>query len=202
MPRPRDPHRKRRTKGDVLEQARQEGRSITAAEGRKLFAPKAPTEHTHQVHLANWVKSMVPIYPAFRLFAAIPNQGGGRPGSGHHIRAALMKAEGLAPGYPDTLLDVARGGWHGLRVELKRKAYWPEGRMEPLTEGEPAPEQVDWHRRLTTEGFCVWVAWGDHAARDIFLWYVTLPLLGMRYRQFRVPDIPFTRTYTLPGDLG
>jgi len=141
------------------------------------------------------------MYPDLASFAAIPNQGGGKKGSGHHIRAALMKAEGLAPGFPDTLLDVARGGWHGLRVELKRSAYWPDGWMGPTAQGEPTPEQVVWHRREATNGFCMWVAWGWEPARDILLWYLTLPVEGRRYAQFPVPDIFKARAYTMPGDL-
>ncbi|MBT8086002.1 MAG: VRR-NUC domain-containing protein [Woeseia sp.] len=35
-----------------------------------------------------------------------------------HHRERLVR-EGMSIGYPDLGLDVARGGWHGMRVEMK-----------------------------------------------------------------------------------
>jgi hypothetical protein len=158
---------KRRTAGDVLEQARKEGRPLTVAEGKKLFAPKPPTESREQSLLVHRIRAATPSYPDLANFFAVPNQTGG---SEEAIRRAKrMLAEGLSPGYPDTGLDVARGGYFGLRVELKRGAEWQKA------QGEPSERQRDWHHRLALEGYAMFIAWGTDAAWDVYLWYLRLP---------------------------
>ena len=184
----------RRTRTNALDVARRENRPLTVAEFKAITKPKALTEHDEQVRLVRWVREAVVAYPDLEAFAAIPNQGGGKIGSGHHVRQARMKAEGLAPGYPDTLLDAPRGGWHGLRVELKRGAYWPDGWMGPMARGEPTADQTAWHHRLARRGYCVWIAWGWEAARDVYLWYLQLPepwrLTGHTTVLFNRDDLP------------
>lgn len=137
-----------------------------------------PNEHADQCSLAYWARTHQDRYPSLRNFAFIPNQAGrdlDPKGKGALIRQAKMKKEGLSPGYPDNLLDVARGGYHGLRVELKRRSHWNDRTGAPYAAGEPSPDQVAWHKRLAAEGYSVWIAWGWEPARDIFLWYLALP---------------------------
>ena len=58
------------------------------------------------------------------------------------IRTAIkMVAEGQKKGYPDLSIDLACGGYHGLRIEMKH------GRNR-LT-----PEQLVWMTRLTEAGY-------------------------------------------------
>lgn len=60
-------------------------------------------------------------FPEFAgLLYAVPN--GGRRDA---VTGAKLKAEGVVPGVADLCLDVARKGWHGLRIELKT----PNGRQ-------------------------------------------------------------------------
>ena len=73
---------------------------------------------------------------AYAHFAHVPN-GGLRTSR----EATALKSQHVSPGYPDYLLDLPRGGYHGLRIELKT----PTGRV--------APEQADWLARLTAAGF-------------------------------------------------
>lgn len=207
--RPWDP-RRGRTSGahppvapDALTQARAENRPLTETEVKGLTKPKPPTEQADARALAKWVQCNTVRYPPLANFMAIPLQGGA--GKTHRMRAIMRMLEGTKPGYPDNLLDVARGPWHGLRIELKRAAYWSVKFNRPTREGEPTPKQVDWHRRLTAEGYLVWVAWGWQAARDILVWYITLLPHGIwsadgqaNARAATLPEIPRTRVYTLP----
>jgi hypothetical protein len=169
----------RRSPGSILEQALAEGRALTAAEGKKLFKPKPPTESIEQQRLVQRVRSALPLYPDLANFFAVPNQAGVDldGGRGGIIRQKKMLAEGLAPGYPDTGLDVARGGYYGLRVELKRESTWR------TKKGEPSPEQQEWHQRLARERYAMFIAWGTDAAWDVYRWYLGLP-----------------RTWAMPGE--
>ena len=77
-------------------------------------------------------------YPELDLLFAIPN-GGKR----HPAVAKKLKAEGVKAVVPDLFLPVARGGWHGLFIELK------VGRNK-LSEA-----QEKWHQWLDDEQYKV-----------------------------------------------
>ena len=83
-------------------------------------------------------------HPRYGIIAeclfAIPN---GADVAEHH-RARLVK-EGLASGYPDLGLDVARGGYHGLRIEMKA----PGG----YTNKAHSERQAKRHALLMREGY-------------------------------------------------
>lgn len=64
-----------------------------------------------------------------------------------------MRAEGLRRGVPDICLPVARGGYHGLYIELKR-----------LHGGRVSPEQLEWIDALNQQGYCACVCKGWEAA--------------------------------------
>lgn len=72
-----------------------------------------------------------------------------------------MKSEGMRPGFPDLGLPVARGGFNGLYMEMKRK-------------GGPNPrdEQEAWLRALGAEGYYACCCKGRGAAQDTLLKYV------------------------------
>ena len=101
------------------------------------------TEHQEQAALIAWCRTLSGQHPDLAYVVAVPN-GGKRPIS----VAVAMKAEGVAPGYPDLLIDVARGGYHGWRGELK------------IVGGTVAPAQKAWHARLREQGYCVDVCYG------------------------------------------
>lgn len=75
-----------------------------------------PTEHQEAVALMEAVRLNEGRYPELRMLFAVPN-GGDR----HKATAAKLKAEGVKPGVPDYVLPVARGEYHGLVIELKRR---------------------------------------------------------------------------------
>ena len=55
--------------------------------------------------------------------------------------AARMKKMGLRRGFPDLLVPLARGGYHGLFIEMK---YW---------KNKTTKEQKEWLERLSAEGY-------------------------------------------------
>jgi hypothetical protein len=124
-----------------------------------------PTEHQEQVALFRWADLFQRQHPDLAWLYAIPNAGGYRGGfRSNVVRVKNMLAEGVRPGYPDVGLDVARGGYYGLRLELKR-----------LRGGKVTPEQTAWHVRLGEQGYCCSFAAGWQAASEITLRYLALP---------------------------
>ena len=81
---------------------------------------KAGTEHAHQAALFCWCAANQTRIPKLRLFHAIPN-GGLRS----KAQAGKLKAEGVKAGVPDCFLPVARLGYYGLYIEMKKPALRP-----------------------------------------------------------------------------
>lgn len=71
-------------------------------------------EYYEQVDLFARVEVMDP--ELYALMSAVPN-GGYRPGK----TAGMMKASGQKDGYPDVVVDLPAGVYHGCRLELKAK---------------------------------------------------------------------------------
>ncbi len=69
----------------------------------------------------------------------VPNEGK----RGKKARADFHRLGGQ-PGYPDYLLDIARCGYHGLRIEAKA----PKGCPSKITDN-----QRRWALRLTGQGY-------------------------------------------------
>ncbi|MCK5236436.1 MAG: VRR-NUC domain-containing protein [Deltaproteobacteria bacterium] len=90
-----------------------------------------------------WVAWNLKSYPELALLYAIPN-GGQR----NRIVAAKLKAEGVKAGVPDLNLAVARGGYHGLYIEMKVKP------------NKPTKKQLEWHEMLREQGYRVEVCYG------------------------------------------
>ena len=114
------------------------------------------TEHDEQVALIHWAKLTQSILPELALLHAIPN-GGQRS----KATAGKLKAEGVQAGVPDLCLPVARGGYHGLYIELKH------GR------NQPTQEQKRWLMRLRAEGYRAEVAWEFEGALDLIERYLS-----------------------------
>lgn len=75
-----------------------------------------PTEHCEQKALFAWWRTQYRHMEP--LLIAIPN-GGAR----NIITGAMLKAEGVRAGVPDIFLAMPAGGYHGLWIELKRRAH-------------------------------------------------------------------------------
>lgn len=129
---------------------------------RKKLVPK---EDVEQSFLFQWCELNKAKYPELAWVYAIPNF------SGHYgseksriIAGKKLKRLGRKKGYPDTGLDVSRGQYHGLRIELKR-----------LIGGTVEPEQIKWHTWLREQEYCVLVCRGWEAASRDLIWYLSLP---------------------------
>ena len=75
-----------------------------------------PTEAQEQTALFEWAGMMSGRIPDLALLHAIPNGGSRNPAEARHL-----KAQGVKPGIPDIFLPCARGEYHGLYIELKRR---------------------------------------------------------------------------------
>lgn len=118
-----------------------------------------PLEHQEQRWLFEWTATQLVSHPELRWLVAIPN-GGKRPKG----EAGKMKAEGVKSGYPDVLLDLARGPYHGFRLEVKRRKF-----------GAVSPDQRAWGKQLMEQGYWYQIAYGWEEARDQLLAYLALP---------------------------
>jgi hypothetical protein len=118
---------------------------------------KGKQEHFEQVIIFDFFERKYP--DIYGLLHATPN-GGLRS----KATAGKMKAEGQKKGYPDMSLDMPRGIYHGMRLELK----------EPNGKG-PSEEQIAWLHKLRDQGYYVVLAYGAEQAIMAILEYVNLP---------------------------
>lgn len=87
------------------------------------------------------------------FFAHVANAGV----AGGEVRGGILQGQGVRKGWPDYILDLPAGGYHGFRLELKAA----EG-------AKPTPEQLETLTRLESVGFKCAVAWGfDDAKRAV-----------------------------------
>ena len=118
-----------------------------------------PAETVEQETFVQYVKWK--HYPIF----SIPN--------GFHVVGAnpeavakavnKLKKEGMSDGVPDLCIPVARGSYHGLYIEMKRR----QG-------GTVSPEQKEWIKILTDEGYLAVVCHGAIDAENVFNRYIKL----------------------------
>lgn len=89
-------------------------------------------------------------------FAHVPN-GGAR----NAVEGGILKGQGVRKGYPDYILDLAVGRYHGFRLELKSE----DG-------ASPDRDQLDLMWRLERAGLKCAVAWGFDDAKRATLAYL------------------------------
>ena len=107
-------------------------------------------EAGEQIALFQWAQLMEQKYPELALLFHVPN---GTSLKGGAIEGAHMKAQGVRAGVPDLCLPIARGGYHGLYIELKAVG----GRVQDT--------QRVWIERLTAQGYRAAVCFGFEAAK-------------------------------------
>jgi hypothetical protein len=122
----------------------------------KLIA-KPKDEFQHQENVINWSLIHRDEYPELALLHSVPNGG-----SRNKIEAVNLKRTGLKPGVPDLDLPVARGRYHGLRIEMKDD------------EGTESAKQIWWREKLTEQGYFSTVCHGWESACRAIEWYLNL----------------------------
>lgn len=117
-----------------------------------------PTESVEQQCLFRWVAYQLGRWPELELLYHVPNGG-----SRKKAEAGRFRAEGVKAGVPDLCLPVARGGYHGLYVEMKRQKG-----------SKTSEEQKEWLAKLEKQGYCVALCKGWEAAAKVISEYLTL----------------------------
>lgn len=115
-----------------------------------------PTEDEEQTVLFSWAALMEERFPALRWMHHIPN-GGKRS----KREAALFRAMGVKAGVSDIFLPAARGGWHGLYIEMK------------ALDGRPSAEQRAFARDMGGEGYLAVFCYGAEQAERAIIAYLT-----------------------------
>jgi hypothetical protein len=124
------------------------------------------TEHEHQAALFTWAAYAKQRYPELEFLYAIPN-------GGHRLRgvAGKMKAEGVQPGVFDVGLDVARGRWFGMRIEMK------------VGRNRLTPAQERWRVWYERQGYYAAVCYSwEEAARTLEQYLALKPTMVRRER--------------------
>ena len=106
--------------------------------------PNAAPESAEQIVFMAWAQLHLQSHPELALLHSYPIEGFRYPATANRLRRLGARA-----GVPDVFLPVARHGYHGLFIELKRTRG---GRVTPL--------QRWWHEQLTAQGYRVVVAHG------------------------------------------
>ncbi|MGN0598663.1 MAG: VRR-NUC domain-containing protein [Oscillospiraceae bacterium] len=115
-----------------------------------------PSEDVEQAQLFTWAAYASGKYPELALMHHIPN--GGKRGK---AEAARFKAQGVKAGVPDIFLPCARGGYHGLYIELKR-----------IKGGRVSEAQEEFIAALRKQGYKVEVCFGMEQAREAIVEYL------------------------------
>ena len=120
------------------------------------FLPE-PAEDAEQTALFRWAAYQRGRWPELELMFHIPN-GGKRS----KAEAARFMRLGVKAGVSDVFLPVARGGCHGLWIELKR-----------LKTGRPSAAQIEWIERMTQQGYAATVCHGWEQAAKVIAEYMS-----------------------------
>jgi len=134
----------------------------------KIFKLPQPKEADIQRNVFLWAQMLCREHPELELLNASMNGAwipGGKSKAAQSLKfkiiAVLKKLGCIRKGYPDLFLPVARGNWHGLYIELKRKKG-----------GKVSDDQKWWIRKLTEQGYLAVVARGFNETVAVILRYL------------------------------
>jgi len=115
-----------------------------------------PSESVEQINLFRWAAYTSGAHPELKLMYHVPN-GGKR----NLTTAKRLKAEGVKAGVPDIFLPVARSGYHGLYIELKKQKG-----------NTTTDNQEFWLGELSKQGYQTTVCMGWEEAAKVILNYL------------------------------
>ena len=117
------------------------------------------TEAQEQEAVIRWAEMSTGMYPELALLFHIPNGGSRRDAR----EGAHFKKLGVKAGVPDLFLPVARNGYHGLFIEMKRTKG-----------GRTSEEQREWIAELNKAGYSAVVCKGWQEAKEEILKYLSI----------------------------
>lgn len=124
-----------------------------------------------QAAVVAWAELMTPRWPDLASLHAVQNWAGVKsPREG-----AQRKREGVKAGVPDLHLPVARGGYFGLYIEMKRETVRVGKRGLSTSRTKTTEEQDIWHVRLRLLGHRVVVCWTAAEAQAVLERYLSMP---------------------------
>lgn len=147
--------------------------------GKKMKNFRQSDESGHQEAIIQWCQYRYGTYPELELLYHVPN-GGKRD----QKTAAALKRQGVKAGVPDLVLPVARGGFHGLYIELKA----PGGNLQK--------NQREFMNKLQKQGYL---------AKKCVGWQETVELLSnypdgkVQYGGFRSASVGINQDILLPA---
>ena len=121
------------------------------------FDKLVPTESEEQQGLFCYCSVEMSRYPDLDMLVHTPNEGKRSKAQG-----AKLKREGLRKGFPDISLCVAKGPYHGLYIELKRRKGY-----------NITPEQKEWIIKLNEKGYAAAFCFGWEEAWEFIHAYLT-----------------------------
>jgi hypothetical protein len=117
------------------------------------------TETAEQAALIHWASLVSCAGGVLSDFIThVPNEGK----RGFKAQADFKKLGGSA-GYPDLIIDIASGGFHGLRIEMKA----PKGFKSAVSAA-----QEQWIKRLNDQGYKAMVCYGFDEAKEVIEHYL------------------------------
>lgn len=114
-------------------------------------------EANEQEALFRWAAFVRGRFPEIDLLYHIPNGG-----SRNRLEAANLKRQGVKAGVPDLCLPVARGGFHGLYIEMK------------YGKNKPSENQKQWLSDLRKQGYAAEVCYGWEQATEMITKYLEM----------------------------
>jgi hypothetical protein len=128
---------------------------VTVSVNPAIYAESA-LEEGEQKALFEWAALSEGRFPELRWMFHVPN-GGLRP----KVTAKRLTAQGVKAGVPDICLPVARGGFHGLWIEMKRRVG-----------GNASTKQMTWIGYLNQAGYKAVICEGWQEAAAIITAYL------------------------------
>lgn len=123
-----------------------------------ISKPRAkPVQHegNEQEALFSWAALARCRFPELDLLYHIPNGG-----SRNRLEAANLRRQGVKSGVPDLCLPVARGGYHGLYIEMK------------YGKNKTSENQNKWLEALRAQNYAAAVCYGWQEAQQVIINYL------------------------------